>query len=192
MRLGRGRGFGRRGEPSPGGAARAEVPPQLVARQEPARAVAALEGELGRVFVLQVLGEQFAPAEEQVAELASVRARACVQALVGLHVALLGERLEAELALEGPLARVRAVVALQGLLVDGRVTAEAAVEAAHVGTDVRGAAAAVSACARRRGKRGEQVSVFQFLHSLQQHYVDTCSGHNLDTTWANWFSAVHC
>lgn len=63
------------------------------------------------------------------AELALVRPVPRVQSHMRLHVALLCECLEAELALVWTLSCVGAVVALQRLLVDGRVAAEAAVEA---------------------------------------------------------------
>lgn len=106
--------------------------PKLVSREEATRAVAALEGQLHFVLLLQVLGEELTSAESQLAKLAPVGTGARVEPLVGLHVALLGERLEAELALKWPLARVRAVVALQRLLVNGRVIAKAAVKAAHI------------------------------------------------------------
>lgn len=106
--------------------------PKLVSREEAARAVAALEGQLHFMLLLQVLGEELASAESQLAELAPVGTGASVEPLVSLHVALLGERFEAELALKRPLARVRAVVTLQRLLVNSRVVAEAAVKAAHI------------------------------------------------------------
>lgn len=106
--------------------------PKLVTSEEATGAVAALKGQLHFVLLLQVLGEELASTESQLAELAPVGTGTRVQTLVRFHVALLGKRLEAELALKWPLARMCAVVTLQCLLVNGRVVAETTVKSPHI------------------------------------------------------------